>query len=162
RDYAAQVVRNAKALAHGLHERGIRVLAEKHGFTESHAIALDVASLGGGAKVAGDLEKANIITNKNLLPWDTSRVKPSGIRLDSTCSTIPTNASATPVAVLALAYDQGHRRCRKNDSISAGGRARSFWRSALLTTPYVGMSPATERIERAHSSRAMSVSRRVR
>src|SRR2546428_376446 len=81
RDYAAQIVRSAKALAQALHERGIKALAEKHGFTQSHAIALDVASLGGGAKVAGDLEKANIITNKNLLPWDTSSVKPSGIRL---------------------------------------------------------------------------------
>src|SRR6266571_2006966 len=81
RDYAAQIVRNAKALAQALHERGIKALAEKHGFTQSHAIALDVAVLGGGAKVAGDLEKANIITNKNLLPWDTSSVKPSGIRL---------------------------------------------------------------------------------
>src|SRR5438093_806942 len=81
RDYAAQIVRNAKALAQALHERGIKALAEKHGFTQSHAIALDVAALGGGAKVAGDLEKANIITNKNLLPWDTSSVKPSGIRL---------------------------------------------------------------------------------
>jgi len=81
RDYAAQIVRNAKALAQALHERGIKALAEKHGFTQSHAIALDVAALGGGAKVASDLEKANIITNKNLLPWDTSPVKPSGIRL---------------------------------------------------------------------------------
>src|SRR5205807_2665594 len=33
------------------------------------------------AKVATDLEKARIITNKNLLPWDTSPVRPSGIRL---------------------------------------------------------------------------------
>src|SRR5947208_991315 len=81
RDYAAQIVRNAKALAQALHERGIKVLAEKHGFTESHALALDVAAFGGGAKVATDLEKARIITNKNLLPWDTSPVRPSGIRL---------------------------------------------------------------------------------
>ena len=81
RDYAAQIVRNSKALAQALHERGVKVLAEKHGFTESHTIALDVASLGGGAKVARDLEKANMITNKNLLPWDTSPVNPSGIRL---------------------------------------------------------------------------------
>src|SRR6266545_2271490 len=64
-----------------LHEGAVKALAEKHGFTESHAIALDVAALGGGAKVAADLEKANIITNKNLLPWDTSPVKPSGVRL---------------------------------------------------------------------------------
>jgi glycine hydroxymethyltransferase len=81
RAYADQIVRNSKALAQALHERGIRVLAEKAGFTESHALALDVGDLGGGAKVALDLEKANIITNKNLLPWDTSPVRPSGIRL---------------------------------------------------------------------------------
>ena len=40
-----------------------------------------MAAFGGGAKVAVDLEKANIITNKNLLPWDTSSVKPSGVRV---------------------------------------------------------------------------------
>src|SRR6184192_3866100 len=83
REYADQIVRNAKALAGALHERGIKVLAEKHGFTESHAIALDVAVFGGGAAVAKGLEEANIITNKNLLPWDTSPVKPSGVRLGS-------------------------------------------------------------------------------
>ena len=81
RAYADQIVRNAKVLAQALHENGIKVLAEKAGFTESHAIALDVAGQGGGAKAALDLEKANIISNKNLLPWDTSPVKPSGIRL---------------------------------------------------------------------------------
>lgn len=81
REYADQIVRNAKALAQALHERGIRVLAEAHGFTESHTVALDVAAHGGGAKVSADLERANIITNKNLLPWDTSPVKPSGVRL---------------------------------------------------------------------------------
>jgi len=81
REYAAQIVRNSKALAQALHERGIKVLAEKHGFTESHTVALDVAAIGGGAKLSADLEKANIITNKNLLPWDTSPVKPSGVRL---------------------------------------------------------------------------------
>ncbi len=81
RDYAAQIVRNSKALGQALHERGFRVLAEKHGFTESHALAVDVSAQGGGAKVSLDLEKANIITNKNLLPWDTSSVKPSGVRV---------------------------------------------------------------------------------
>ncbi len=81
RAYADQTIRNAKALAEALHGNGIKVLAEKHGFTESHAIALDVAAQGGGAKVSTALEQANIITNKNLLPWDTSPVKPSGVRL---------------------------------------------------------------------------------
>jgi len=81
RAYAEQTVRNSKALGQALHERGVKVLAEKEGFTESHTLALDVAAQGGGAKVATDLEKANVITNKNLLPWDTSPVKPSGVRL---------------------------------------------------------------------------------
>jgi glycine hydroxymethyltransferase len=81
REYADQIIRNAKALAESLHGNGIRALAEDHGFTASHAVALDVAAQGGGAKVSTDLERANIITNKNLLPWDTSPVKPSGVRL---------------------------------------------------------------------------------
>ncbi len=81
RDYAAQIVKNAKALGGALASRGFTVLAEKHGFTESHALAVDVASLGGGAAVSLAFEKANIITNKNLLPWDTSSVKPNGVRV---------------------------------------------------------------------------------
>jgi len=81
RAYADQVIRNARALAQALHENGVKVLAEKYGFTESHTVATDVSAQGGGAKAALDLEKANIITNKNLLPWDTSPVKPSGVRL---------------------------------------------------------------------------------
>ena len=81
--YADQVVRNAKALAGALHARGLRVLAERHGFTESHIVAVDVTAQGGGAKVALDLERANIIANKNLLPTDTSPVRPSGVRLGS-------------------------------------------------------------------------------
>jgi glycine hydroxymethyltransferase len=83
REYADQVVKNAKALAQALHERGMMVLGEHLGFTESHTIAVDVSREGGGAQVALDLEKANIITNKNLLPKDTSPVHPSGIRLGS-------------------------------------------------------------------------------
>ncbi len=83
REYAEQVVRNAKALAQALHTRGLRILGEKYGFTESHIVAVDVKEHGGGAKAALDLEKANIIANKNLLPTDTSPVHPSGVRLGS-------------------------------------------------------------------------------
>src|SRR3990170_4501498 len=83
RAYADQVVRNAKALAQALHARGLRVLGEKLGFTESHIVAVDAKAHGGGAKAALDLERANIIANKNLLPADTSPVHPSGVRLGS-------------------------------------------------------------------------------
>ena len=83
RDYAKQVVCNAKALAQALHENGFKVLCEHKGFTESHQILLDVREQGKGKFVAEQLEKANIILNKNLLPWDdhNDSENPSGIRI---------------------------------------------------------------------------------
>jgi len=82
-EYADQTVRNAKALAQALHERDMDVLCERKGFTESHTLVVDVERYHGGAKVAKALESVNIIVNKNLLPWDSNPVKPSGIRLGS-------------------------------------------------------------------------------
>jgi len=81
--YADQVIRNAKALGQGLFERGMEVLCEHLGFTESHTIVVDVEQFQGGAKVAKNLEAANIILNKNLLPWDSDPVRPCGIRIGS-------------------------------------------------------------------------------
>ena len=83
KDYAAQACKNAKALANSLASRGVTVLAENMGFTQSHAIAVDVSKYGGGKKCAQLLEDANIICNKNMLPTDTSSVNPSGLRLGS-------------------------------------------------------------------------------
>jgi glycine hydroxymethyltransferase len=82
--YAEQIIRNAKALAEDLHERGFNVLGEKLGFTRSHAMVLDVSEQGGGAPCAIDLETANIISNKNLIPDDPgTAMRPSGLRLGS-------------------------------------------------------------------------------
>ena len=81
--YADQTVRNAKALGQALHERGLDVLCEHLGFTESHTIVIDVEQYHGGAKVAKTLEEANIILNKNLLPWDSDPVRPHGVRIGS-------------------------------------------------------------------------------
>jgi glycine hydroxymethyltransferase len=85
RDYAAQVVRNAKALAQALYERGFNVLAEHKGFTQSHVILIDIVKLGDGGTIEETLEKANIIINRNLLPWDIKEgrhfMHPGGIRM---------------------------------------------------------------------------------
>jgi len=83
KEYASQVVSNAKRLAERMHELGFKVLGENLGFTESHQVAADVSKLGGGAKVAKKLEEVNIILNKNLLPWDdvSKTANPSGIRI---------------------------------------------------------------------------------
>ena len=83
KEYAAQIVNNAKALGQAMYERGFNVLCAHLGFTESHTLAVDVSKIGGGAEVVEDLEKANIITNKNLMPWDdvSMAMNPTGIRL---------------------------------------------------------------------------------
>lgn len=85
KEYSSQVVRNAKVLAGRLSELGLKVLGEKHGFTQSHQVALDVTSYGGGAKVEKKLEECNIIVNRQLIPGDLQAGRhytdPGGIRL---------------------------------------------------------------------------------
>ena len=80
-DYAAQACKNSRALGQALYESGVPVLCPDLGFTRSHAIAVDVKQFGGGKDIAQKLEDANIICNKNMLPWDESAVRPSGLRL---------------------------------------------------------------------------------
>ncbi|WP_456327220.1 serine hydroxymethyltransferase [Archaeoglobus sp.] len=83
RDYAKQIVKNAKALAEELYNLGYKVLCPHLGFTKSHQVAVDVSDFGGGDYVAKKLESCGIILNKNLLPWDDVKNadKPSGIRI---------------------------------------------------------------------------------
>ncbi len=85
KDYAKAVVNNAKALAYALHDEGFKVVAEHLGFTKSHQVLLDVDEIGGGYKCEKLLEQANIIVNRNLLPWDIKRGRsfkdPGGLRL---------------------------------------------------------------------------------
>jgi len=82
-ELARQIVRNAQTAGQYLCENGVKVLAEKKGFTQSHQIAVDIRNFGGGKKIAQDLEDANIILNKNLLPYDNqgSKDDPSGLRI---------------------------------------------------------------------------------
>ncbi len=85
KSYAAQVVKNGKALSQALYERGFNVLAEHKGFTESHVFLVDITKHGDGGSIEEVLEKANIIINRNLLPWDIKEGRhfthPGGIRL---------------------------------------------------------------------------------
>jgi len=85
KEYASQIVKNAKALAQALYDKGLSVLAEHKGFTQSHVILIDITKHGDGGTLEGTLEKANIIINRNLLPWDIKEgrhfMHPGGIRL---------------------------------------------------------------------------------
>lgn len=82
-ELASQIVKNAQTAGQYLCENGVKVLAEHKGFTESHQIAVDIRNFGGGKKIAQDLEDANIVLNKNLLPYDdqSSKDDPSGLRI---------------------------------------------------------------------------------
>ncbi|KXB02644.1 serine hydroxymethyltransferase [candidate division MSBL1 archaeon SCGC-AAA261D19] len=84
-DYASQIVKNARALGKSLYERGFDVLCPDLGFTSSHVILVDISRYGGGRDLEKSLEQADIILNRNLLPWDIREGRhyknPGGIRL---------------------------------------------------------------------------------
>ncbi len=80
REYARQIVRNAKALAGELLERGFRLIS---GGTDNHLILVDLTGKGVfGKKGAEALDRAGIVCNKNAIPNDPRKpFNPSGIRL---------------------------------------------------------------------------------
>lgn len=82
-DYAKQTILNAKALAHALVERGFNVEGESFDYTETHQVAVNVTSLGGGDEVARILKDNSIIMNMNLLPFEPLEnvENPAGIRM---------------------------------------------------------------------------------
>ena len=85
KEYTEQIVKNAKALGQALYEKGFNVLAQHKGFTQSHVILIDITKHGDGGTIEETLEKANVIINRNLLPWDIKEgrhfMHPGGIRL---------------------------------------------------------------------------------
>jgi len=85
KDYASQIIKNAKVFAEALNDAGFKVLGESKGFTESHQVAVNVLDYSDGGKVEADLEKVNIIVNRQLIPGDIKAGRnyfhPGGIRL---------------------------------------------------------------------------------
>ena len=81
REYAGQIVRNAQALGRSLDELGTPVEAREFGYTQSHMIAVNVSSWGGGVEVAKRLEANDIIVNYNMVPGDADPRNPSGLRI---------------------------------------------------------------------------------
>jgi len=80
KDYAAQIVANAKVLAEVLAEEGYHIIS---GGTDTHLMLVDVFSKGMfGSEAEKALGLAGITVNKNAIPFDTNPpLKPSGIRL---------------------------------------------------------------------------------
>jgi glycine hydroxymethyltransferase len=80
RDYARQVVANAKVLADSLAAEGFRIIS---GGTDTHLMLVDVFSKGMlGSEAEKALDQSGITVNKNAIPFDTNPpMKPSGIRI---------------------------------------------------------------------------------
>src|SRR3954470_19266433 len=82
KDYAKQVVANAKVLAQTLIDEGYRVIS---GGTDTHLMLVDVFAKGMlGSEAEKALGEAGITVNKNAIPFDVNPpLKPSGIRIGS-------------------------------------------------------------------------------
>jgi len=80
REYARQIVANAKVLAEALAAEGFRIISEG---TDTHLMLIDVFSKGMlGSEAEKALGEAGITVNKNAIPFDTNPpMKPSGIRI---------------------------------------------------------------------------------
>lgn len=87
KDYAKQIIKNAKAMEKVFKEEGFRLVA---GGTDNHLLLVDVkASCGiSGKKAQRLLDEINITANKNAIPFDTEKpFKASGIRIGTPAMT---------------------------------------------------------------------------
>lgn len=80
REYSAQVVKNAKALADSLMAKGFTLITKG---TDNHLMLVDLGNKNiSGKKAAKALDKAGIVVNYNAVPFDKRKpFDPSGIRM---------------------------------------------------------------------------------
>ncbi|RMB90406.1 hypothetical protein DUI87_33292 [Hirundo rustica rustica] len=79
REYCQQVLRNAKAMARALLQRGYTLVS---GGTDNHLVLVDLRPKGiDGARAERVLELVSITANKNTCPGDKSALTPGGLRL---------------------------------------------------------------------------------
>ncbi len=80
KEYAQQVIDNAKVLADTLMQGGLKLVS---GGTENHLMLVDVTAIGSSGKIAEQtLEKCGITVNMNMIPYDERKpMDPSGIRI---------------------------------------------------------------------------------
>ncbi|QXT38192.1 serine hydroxymethyltransferase [Gymnodinialimonas ceratoperidinii] len=84
--YASQIVENARALAEALSAGGVDIVS---GGTDTHIVLLDLSRLNLlGREAEALLDRANITSNKNPVPFDVSNpAKWSGLRLGVAAAT---------------------------------------------------------------------------
>jgi glycine hydroxymethyltransferase len=137
KEYGHQIVRNSRALAAGLLERGHRLVS---GGSDNHLLLLDLRELGiNGRDGANALEAGGIVANKNAIPFDERPpVETSGIRLGTPGLT--TRAMGEAVMALFAGWIDTLQRDRSEETAA---RVRSevealalrFWPESLGPLP---------------------------
>ncbi|MEV0133495.1 serine hydroxymethyltransferase [Dactylosporangium sp. NPDC050688] len=100
-DYAGQVVRNARALAAGLQEQGMRPVS---GGTDTHLALIDLRGLGiTGREAEERCDAAGITLNKNAIPYDPEKpMTASGVRVGTPSVTTQGMGEAEMAQIAAL------------------------------------------------------------
>ena len=113
RDYAHQIVANAKALAQALVDRGFDLVS---GGTDNHLILIDLTTKEiGGKPAAQALDRAGLETNYNTVPFDPRRpFDPSGIRLGTPAVT-SRGMGPEEMAHIARWIDEGVAAAKRED-----------------------------------------------
>ena len=142
RDYARQIVANAKVLAETLAAEGFRIIS---GGTDTHLMLVDVFSKGMlGSDAEKALGEAAITVNKNAIPFDTNPpMKPSGIRIGTPALTTRGMKEAEMRQVGRWIAEALNNR---NDASSLNGIRRKVLELAEAFPLYAG------RREKAHAN----------
>jgi glycine hydroxymethyltransferase len=117
-DYAAQVIKNAKAMADVFLEGNVRLIG---GGTDNHLILADVSSFGlSGGEAQMLLDAAGITLNKNVIADDARKpMDPSGIRFGTPALTtrLFKEEACKEVAVLMLEVLKGRQAVTQSASL---------------------------------------------
>ncbi len=118
KEYQAQVVKNAKAMAKGLTDRGFRLVS---GGTDNHLLLVDLTNKNITGKVAQNvLDEVNITANKNTIPFEKlSPFVTSGLRLGSPALTsrgFKEDDMAEVAAIIALVLENPESEEAKNEA----------------------------------------------
>jgi glycine hydroxymethyltransferase len=157
REYAYQVVANAKALAAALVERGFDLIS---GGTDNHLILIDLAGKDiGGKPAAKALDRAGIELNYNTVPYDPRKpFDPSGIRLGTPALT-PRGLGPTQMPQVAAWMDDAISAAIKEDD-SALDRIAADVMDLLTAYPMPGWQPTRQNSTVANSPISRNPTRR--
>lgn len=118
KEYQAQIVKNAQALAKGLTDRGFRLVS---GGTDNHLMLVDLTNKNITGKLAQNvLDEVNITANKNTIPFEKlSPFVTSGLRLGSPALTsrgFKEDDMAEVAAIIALVIENPESEDAKNEA----------------------------------------------